>query len=241
MENMRWILLLAGIVIILAIYVYGRWQSQRAAQPDRSNRQVIEETPGEIDPLFDEPQGSEVVDDALESLGQMIAEDRAPRENATVQPIAPASPEPALPDKVVTLFVLAPSGVPFRGTFLMEAMEEAGLQFGEMDIFHFRERHNGREQALFSVANVTEPGTFDPANMEKFTTRGLVLFLQLPAAFDATRAFDAMVESARSLAESLEGTVCDATRSVLTNQTIGHLREDVIDYQLRHRVAKTAS
>jgi len=50
-----------------------------------------------------------------------------------------------------------------------------------------------------------------------------------------------MVEAARSLADSLGVTVCDATRSVLTNQTIGHMREDVIDYQLRQRVAKTAS
>jgi cell division protein ZipA len=91
------------------------------------------------------------------------------------------------------------------------------------------------------VANIVEPGTFDPDAMEGFSTPGLVLFLTLPGPFDAVRAFDAMVEAARSLANSLKGTVCDATRSVLTNQTIGHLREDIIDFQLRQRVARTAS
>jgi hypothetical protein len=28
---------------------------------------------------------------------------------------------------------------------------------------------------------------------------------------------------------------------VLTNQTIGHMREDIIDFQLRQRLARTAS
>jgi cell division protein ZipA len=86
-----------------------------------------------------------------------------------------------------------------------------------------------------------EPGTFDLQAMEAFSTRGLVLFLQLPAAIDAVKAFDAMVAAARSLAGSLQGSVYDATHSVLTRQTISHLREDIIDYQLRQRVALTAS
>jgi hypothetical protein len=28
---------------------------------------------------------------------------------------------------------------------------------------------------------------------------------------------------------------------VLTNQTVGHMREDIIDFQLRRRVARTGS
>jgi hypothetical protein len=35
--------------------------------------------------------------------------------------------------------------------------------------------------------------------------------------------------------------VCDATRSVLTRQTISHMREEVIGCQLQQRVIKTAS
>ena len=38
------------------------------------------------------------------------------------------------------------------------------------------------------------------------------------------RQVDAMVESARILAESLDGHVCDAQRSALTQQTIRHMR-----------------
>jgi cell division protein ZipA len=110
-----------------------------------------------------------------------------------------------------------------------------------MQIFHYQETDGNGQRTLFSAANIVEPGTFDPDAMENFSTPGLVLFLTLPGPFDAVRAFDAMVEAARSLANSLKGTVCDATRSVLTNQTIGHMREDIIDFQLRQRVARTAS
>ena len=43
------------------------------------------------------------------------------------------------------------------------------------------------------------------------------------------------------MANDLDSTVCDATHSVLTNQTIGHMREEVISYQLQQRVANAAS
>ena len=77
--------------------------------------------------------------------------------------------------------------------------------------------------------------------MEDFTTEGIVLFFQVPGGVDGSQAFDAMVESARILANDLDSTVCDATRSVLTNQTISHMREEVISYQLQQRVANAAS
>jgi FtsZ-interacting cell division protein ZipA len=54
-------------------------------------------------------------------------------------------------------------------------------------------------------------------------------------------AFDAMVESARILADNLDSAVCDASRSALTNQTISHMREEVISCQLQQRVANAAS
>ena len=237
---MRWILLLAGIIIVLGIYLYSRQQSRRNSTYLPSERPSME-TDSRIDPLFDTIADPADVDAELDGLNQLIVEDAAPQNHAARGTPAAAPLEMNLPDKVVTLYVKAPAGVPFRGKFLMEAMAKAGLAFGDMQIFHHLEIHNGRQHALFSVANMVEPGTFNPQTMDDFSTRGLVLFLQLPAPFDAIKAFDSMVAAARSLATSLEGIVYDSTHSVLTNQTISHLREDVIDYQLRQRVAQTAS
>jgi cell division protein ZipA len=237
MNTMRWVILLIGLVVLAGIYVYSIWQARRRSQPEASqSRRRSERVP--VDVLFDDVPGTDAVDAELESLGKLIAEDAG----AGVQAEAPPPPPVYIqPDKVVTLFVLAPGGVPFPGAFIMDAMSDARLQYGDMQIFHREEVDKDDRRTLFSVANIVEPGTFNPDAMESFSTPGLVLFLTLPGPFDAVRAFDAMVEAARSLANSLKGTVCDATRSVLTNQTVGHMREDIIDFQLRQRVARTAS
>ena len=240
MENIRWILLLAGFVIVLGIYLFGRLSAGRDEVRDQAARPPTRPD-ADFDPLFDQPDDHGAVEAELERLEQLISEDSGLRQDvAASETTAPKSPPPG-PDKVVTLFVLAPTGVPFPGSFIFEAMETAGLQYGDMSIFHCIDRQRGSGEPLFSVANMVEPGTFDLSAMTTFTTSGLVLFLQLPGPVDPVQAFDRMVDAARSLADSLGGTVCDATRSALTNQTIGHMREDVIDYQLRQRVAKTAS
>ena len=100
---------------------------------------------------------------------------------------------------------------------------------------------DGHEKVLFSAANIREPGIFDLSAMENFTTEGIAFFMQVHSGVYALWAFELMVESARILADSLDGTVCDTTRSVLTKQTIGHMREEVISCQLHQRVANTAS
>jgi cell division protein ZipA len=236
---MRWVILLIGIVVLAGIYVFSTWQTRRRSQPGAGHAlRRSERIP--VDVLFDDVPGNDAVDAELESLGKLIAEDADAGAHAET-PAPPPPPAFLQPDKVVTLFVLAPSGVPFPGSFLMDAMSDARLQYGDMQIFHRQEEDKDGRRTLFSVANIVEPGTFDPDAMENFSTPGLVLFLTLPGPFDAVRAFDAMVEAARSLANSLKGTVCDATRSVLTNQTVGHMREDIIDFQLRRRVARTGS
>jgi cell division protein ZipA len=142
---------------------------------------------------------------------------------------------------VFALYVLAPRGVPFRGPVLQGALAAAGLAYGDMQIFHRTARVGGQEKVLFSAANIREPGTFDLSAMEDFTTEGIVLFFQVPGAVDGAQAFDAMVESARILANDLDSTVYDASRSVMTNQTLSHMREEVISYQLQQRVANAAS
>ncbi|NNG11961.1 MAG: cell division protein ZipA, partial [Halobacteria archaeon] len=196
METMRWILLLAGIIIVLGIYLYSRLQGRRSSSHLPAERSFME-TDSRIDPLFDDVGDKGDVDAELEGLSQLIVEDMPLQNHEAPAPTTAAPLEMTMPDKVVTLYVKAPAGVPFRGSLLMEAMGKAGLAFGDMQIFHYLENHNGRDRVLFSVANMVEPGTFNPQAMDDFSTRGLVLFLQLPAPFDAIKAFDAMVSAAR--------------------------------------------
>lgn len=242
MNNIRWILLLAGAVILLGIYLFTRWQARRnALHPMEHFDEHGRTGDREIDPLFDAVGDDGYIDAELQRMDRLITDDAPPVEDSNVKSLSGTPAEVHAPEKIITLFVLAPTGVPFRGSFLMQAMSEAGLQYGDMQIFHYIEKQAGRDDTLFSVANIVEPGTFEPNRMDGFTTQGVVLILQLPGPADAIKAFDAMVTAARALATSLQGSLCDATRSVLTNQTISHMREEVVDYQLRQRVTKTAS
>lgn len=246
MENIRLILLLAGTGIVLGVFLFG-WlpgklrssaQRRRRRPPVRGRSHISAETDMNVDGM---------VDDELEKLGQLVADEAtdahaAPgleiRANRTRQQTV--TPAEAV-GKVFSLSVHAPKGVPFRGPVLLGAFASAGLEYGDMQIFHRHELQDGRQRLMFSLASAREPGSFDLSAMQDFTTDGLVLFFQVPGQVDALQAFDSMVATARALASSLNATLYDVTHSVLTNQTIGHMREEVIACQLQHRVAKRAS
>ena len=242
MDNLRWILLLVGIVVILAVYLVSYYQGRRK-QPVVRNSSRVQPVMGD-DGRDTAVEASYAIDmeEELEQLGQIITADKPAVEEVTVIDLPEEKHEPAaISERVFTLFVQAPRGVPFRGPMLLGALAAARLEYGDMQIFHRTDTVNGQEKILFSVANIREPGIFDLSAMEEFTSEGVVLFMQVAGADDAVRAFDAMVESARALADNLDSKVCDATQSPLTNQTISHMREEVISCQLQQRVANAAS
>jgi cell division protein ZipA len=252
MENLRWILLIVGAGIVLGIYLFGMYQSRKEELPRRSSGHRAPPVLGQEDGLDDFDYDDDL-DDVVNQVGELYADDDLQADPFDdYMPVADTADrgsgeqpadrhESGFPEKVFTLYVMAPRGVPFRGPVLLNALADARLEYGDMQIFHRTEMIDGREKTLFSAANIKEPGIFDLSAMEGFTTEGIVLFMQIPGAVDGVRAFDAMVESARILADNLDSVVCDATRSVLTNQTISHMREEVISCQLQQRVANAAS
>jgi cell division protein ZipA len=240
MENIRWIILLVGVVVILGIYLFARMKSVRFSWPRRAARPAPRRSRA-VAPAVEEFEVDASADAGLDDFEQMLLDDEPLEIDESVISTRGRKPAPVNPDRVFSLLVLAPPGVPFRGQLLLGALASANLEFGDMQIFHRIELVNGQEKVLFSAANIREPGTFDLAAMDHFTTEGLALFMQVSPGVDAVWAFESMVSAGRILADRLAGTVCDATRSVLTRQAIGHLREQVISCQLQRRVAKTAS
>ena len=252
MENLRLILLIAGSAIVLGIYLFSLYQNRKASMPQRNGSRRTAPVLGDDDSSAEFDYDNDL-DDVVNHAGEMYIEDdlaedplfaSSPRveayEEEPVEPEADTA-NSGSPDRVFTLYVMAPRGVPFRGPVLLGALADASLEYGDMQIFHRTEFISGQEKVLFSAANIKEPGIFDLSVIGDFTTEGIVLFLQIPGSVDGVHAFDAMVESARILASHLDSAVCDATRSVLTNQTISHMREEVISCQLQQRVANAAS
>ena len=137
--------------------------------------------------------------------------------------------------EVIILHVVARNSAVFLGKDLLEILLACDLRFGDLRFFHRHEQRAGRGPIQFSVANMLQPGVFDIDNMPAMQTRGVVFFLTLPGPRDMARAFDYMLETAKTVARNLGGELLDESRSVLTQQSVAHARQQVREFERRLR------
>ncbi len=64
---------------------------------------------------------------------------------------------------------LKTKGQAFSGQEIAKAVQEVGLQLGEMQIYH-RYTTDGSHKAIFNMASMVEPGFFPKKDMEGFST-----------------------------------------------------------------------
>jgi cell division protein ZipA len=109
----------------------------------------------------------------------------------------------------------------------------AGLQHGRYGIFH-RLSEDDAQETLFSVASLTEPGSFDLTNLGKTMLPGMSFFMILPGNGDPVSRFDMMVGTARLLAHDLDGELHDERGSSWSIQRERYVREEIIEYRHQH-------
>lgn len=142
---------------------------------------------------------------------------------------------PQLPvERIVTLFVVARDNGRFHGPDLVVAAEKAGLEFGDMGIYHRLVDGKRELGPIFSVANMLKPGNFDLARLDALRTPGVSFFMTLPAPLPALDAWDAMLPTAQRLAELLDGQVLDEERNALGRQRIAHIRDQLRGWDRDH-------
>ena len=137
-------------------------------------------------------------------------------------------------ERIVSLFVMAREGEAFNGPDLIVAAEKAGLEYGDMGIYH--RLVDGRREAgpIFSVANMLKPGSFDLTRLDNLRSPGLSFFMTLPGPVTALDAWDAMLPTAQRLAELLDGQVLDEERNALGRQRIAHIRDELRGWDRDH-------
>lgn len=275
MDELRWILLGLGVVIIIGVYGYSRWQHWRQQGAPWRARQGDKREPfaDEIEPDLDDgdPLGAPAHDvgPSVADAEGIIGSSRVISGEARVEPpMKPAEPlaepeptepteptgptEPAAPakptgaavpdagsgeEKIVALTVMAKDRGPYRVADLIEVLEGAGLRQTEQGIFRRGMDTGHGTAALYTVANILEPGTFDRQTGDETTTPGVALIMQLPGPFDGLVTFEQMLATAQRIAERLGGHVLDARRCDLTAQSIEHIREELLEYRRRARLA----
>jgi len=220
------------ILGILGLFVSGGliWWYYR--MKTKETEQIIHHSEHYFDEELIEPDSDKKTEPLLEPplLDEPIEKSEESGESDTAQV---AEPEPVKKKELfIVLYVVAQQPSGFSGTDVFSVLKEQGLNYGKMKIFH----HHGIgelkvKDSIFSVANMVEPGTFDPRKMEEFTTSGLVLFMRLPGPFGGRVAFELMLNTAQRIAEILEGAVKDERLLDITTESIDNVRDRISAFE----------
>ena len=141
MEGLRWLLLLAGLLVIAGVYFYSR--------RERLTEDVEPAEPERIEPPLQ--------DEAL---------DAHPEATPFIAPTDPTPQDSIVEQKIVTLRLLARDKGTFRGEELVLNLRGIGMRHGKFGIFHRYEGNNDQD-VVFSVASLVEPGSFDIPNIKE--------------------------------------------------------------------------
>ena len=181
-------------VSAIKINIPGQTEAQPQMQPQPTQYHATHATT--MQPTFEQ------------TMPESIAPASQPETAPEMQPIAEQVPESRVAENgIASLFVVAPEGQQFFGHYIVQHLETLGFQYGEYNIFH-RHQHADdiNSPIMFSVANMTAPGTFDLNKLDRFMTVGLVMFMHLPSDIAKMKS---MISAAEGLAQLLGGFVLD--------------------------------
>lgn len=217
MTELRWVLLALGVLVILGVYLWGRGLPQRwlaplaglrrSASSPPKSRRVEPQVDAGLPPESDRPSAAAATSEAPEDLSETVVTLR----------FVPKQREIAC-DRVIL------------------ALRAAGLKHGRYGIFH-RHASELSDEPMFSVANLTEPGSFDMSRLTETRIPGMSFFMVLPGVGDPLERFDLMVSTARNLARELDGELRDEKGSSWSIQRERYVREEIIEY--RHLLDKS--
>ncbi|MCG9631552.1 cell division protein ZipA [Vibrio sp. Isolate30] len=172
------------------------------------------------------------------AMSQEPAFETQPLHQEEVEPIVEAAvstkPEEAQEDdlglEVIVLNVHCAGETPFVGTELFRSMENNGLTYGEMSIYHCFAEAAETPKVIFSVANMMQPGTLEHDNPADFTTKGISFFMTLPCYGQADQNFNVMLSAAQKIADDLGGNVLDESRNLMTPNRLSEYRKQIRDF-----------
>ena len=234
MESLRWILLVAGIVFVIVIYLLGRSRRRR-------NHSMVDDLEDDL-PAFaarnlddlDEGVGevriisrtysdsSEELDDALFNA---MDDEHPDGESDSETTSGNKTAENNMQSDIVVLYILAKPGRTLAGSQINSSAQAMGLRFGEMSIFHYKS--DGRN--IFSLANMLEPGSFDANTIHDLNTTGLTVFMQINGD-DPLDDLTEMLQRSYQLAGLLDARLCNHRREPLTEQDAENYRTQVRNF-----------
>ncbi|MDH5395293.1 MAG: cell division protein ZipA C-terminal FtsZ-binding domain-containing protein [Gammaproteobacteria bacterium] len=247
MDSLRLTLIIIGLIVVAGIYFKFRsadddfllWLKNYLNPANKQTHPASNTSADDSDlipvltPVYDEPDLAD-----FEALSRVISgrdrvEEYSKQSELTfsaTEDTGETGPESLL----IILYIMSPKGHVFTGSGIHAVMVSAGLTHGEHQIYHYLQ--DGI--AVFSIANAIEPGFFELSQLDSIATPGLAVFLELPGPMECRKAFEKFLELSKRLADALSGELCDEHRSVLTPQTISHLKDKIETYRVKQHSAQ---
>ena len=221
--ELRWILIIISL-IILALIVIDGWR--RLKRQQKQNRKII--VPGKEafkanTQLKNQKQPAWADEELPASDQDEIITPRKPMTGSSMDSFVDGLPEGEasdeeklnIPDTLFVINVMAMPGNMISGSQLLPSLLALGLRHGEMSIFHRHEQSSGLGAVLFSLTSALEPGVFNLTTMESQYFTGVTLFLRIPGPKNPTNALKLMLQTAKRLAQMLDGELRDETHRLL--------------------------
>lgn len=228
MEIVSLIIMIIGLLALVFIY----WASRRT-------RQDLPKKTGKLPPIspITAEDGSEMSSVAVDfpardgKLPNANAPDMADVMQGSHKPIIMSDTPPQSNNEAAThdqandlppqlIMFIAAEQDDFTGAAVLNALDNAGLQFGEKDVYHRMILTENGEKSLFYVANGVKPWTLIPDQILEETTPGLSLILNLPSPINNREAIHDFVKTAERLNYELGGVIKNQNQEVITEEEL---------------------
>ena len=219
MEDIRWILLISGVILIAGIILYESYLKSLFQSSNKDNNK--------IEPTFAQDQNiyesSEIIDKQVLSNKENINIEIQQEKNTIVLES----------EYIVTIRMVAIDDSEYSGEEIVGKLRENGMIHEEPGIFNYY--YGSNKIRVFSAANLHEPGIFDMTQLENLKVKGISFFMSLPLKTNEINAFDEMMSVLKRIKSSLKGELLDDTGSSLSIQRERYIREEVIEYSLKNQ------
>ena len=216
MASLRWILLAAGALLVLALLAAGLLRGRQAARASaqRDARRGADPALGEL------PEVAEAASLGLGAHPEAGAAGGVAPANEPAIARPPASgadavlaERPSIADWppaeqriICSLRVVSANQERLSGRRLRQGLQGAGFMHGDLAIYHLPGRP---DRAMLSAANLAQPGQLDPGTMDYQRFAGLHLFTVLPGRVSAATALSQLYAVTAELARRVDGRVQD--------------------------------
>ena len=223
METVSLIIMAVGLAALVGIYMLSRMSRQ-----DMPKSKKLPPIPTLIG--SDGEEATSILEDQAARDGKtpspnapdfsdvMVDKEKAAAGTAAGSQTKPAKvANPDMPPQLI-MFIASESDTGFEGKDVIEALDNSGLTFGDMGVYHRMVLSEEGEKSLFNVANGIKPWTLVPEELAQkgAGTPGLSMVLNLPSPISDSEAIHDFVRTAERITGQLGGVLKNQQQETIT-------------------------